>query len=139
MKTIYLIIGAPGSGKTWVCSQLKNEFSYIPHDNFLTSEEIYLDELMQEGLRSSKPVLAEIPFSISKFKEPLEAQGFNVIPVFIIEEPDIVRSRYERREGKMIPKGHLTRINTYRERARTYRAFSGTSQEVLEHLKGVRG
>lgn len=47
----------------------------------------------------------------------------------------MTRARYEAREGKPIPKGHLTRIQTYLDRADELGAFMGTSEQVLTHLK----
>lgn len=80
-------------------------------------------------------MLTEAPFSVTKIKDPLEQAGFTVIPVFIIEEPNIVAERYFKREGKEISKGNLTRLETFKTRAKEWDCFSGTSEEVYNHLK----
>jgi polyphosphate kinase 2 (PPK2 family) len=98
---------------------------------------IYVHEIIKAATNSDKPVLAEAPFSISQTKDPLEAHGIKVIPVFIAEDPEVITERYKNREKKPIPKGHLTRQQTYAQRAKQWKAFSGTSGEVLEHLKKV--
>lgn len=139
METVYLVVGTPGSGKTWVCEQLEDKFNYCPHDDYLDGEDMYIDAIVALTAMGMGPVLGEAPFSVSKFKSRLEGEfGFKLVIVFIIEDPKVVAERYYRREGKEIPKGHLTRINTYKQRAIEYGAFLGTSQEVLSHLQGLK-
>lgn len=132
---IYLIIGAPGSGKSWVCNQLKDQFDYIPHDEYKIG---YIEEIVKRAKIASKLLLIETPFSISKVVDPLNLAGFSPVPVFIIETPEITSKRYEAREGKPIHQGHLTRIETYKKRAKELKAFQGTSEEVLNYLKGLK-
>lgn len=95
-------------------------------------------EIIKASRNADKPILAEAPFSISQTKEPLEEAGIKVIPVFIQEHPDVITKRYVDREGKAIPKGHLTRQQTYKVRAHEYGAFQGTSEQVLKHLKEIK-
>lgn len=127
---IYLIVGVPGSGKTWVCKQLTAKFDYLPHDDF-PNPKAYIAAIKRLSSFATKPILIETPFSVSQYMESL-----NVIPVFIIETPEITKNRYETRDNKPIPQGHLSRINTYIERANELKAFKGTSQEVLDHFCG---
>ena len=35
MSAIYLLVGVPGSGKSWVASRLAMEFLYVPHDDYM--------------------------------------------------------------------------------------------------------
>ncbi len=137
--TFYLVVGAPGSGKTWVCSQLSEKYHLIHHDGYIYLKDpgAYLKQILKEGPTATKPVLIEAPFSVSKTVEPLESAGHKVIPVFIIEEPSVHSLRYLRREKKPIPPGHLTRTRTYLERAIQGKHFYGTSEQVLNHLKGL--
>ena len=136
-QTIYLVVGTPGSGKTWVCDQLKDQFTHVPHDEYMKAKgNAYIDAGMSKALMSNKPILMETPFSVSKIVEPIQAKGFQIIPVFIIEDYGTTAKRYKAREGRDIPEGHLTRIDTYRERAEELRAFSGTAEQVLAYLKG---
>lgn len=137
MNTIYLIVGCPGSGKSWVCEQLTDSFEYIDHDLYIGMNEAYHEAIVEAAEKGRYSVLTEAPFSISQIKDPLEAAGLTVIPVFIIEEHDVIAERYRNREGKEIPKGHLTRQETYRQRAEEWEAFMGTSEEVLEHLREI--
>lgn len=128
-KSSYLIVGAPGSGKTWIGNQLKDQFDYLPHDDY-PNPKVYISAIKRLMQFNTKPILIETPFSVSVYTEAL-----TVTPVFIIETPEVTKQRYESRENKPIPQGHLSRIETYRQRAAELNAFSGTSEEVLKYLK----
>lgn len=136
--TIYLVIGVPGSGKSWICEQLQKEFNYVHHDGYIghiRQPMAYVKGILKAAENVDRPVLAEAPFSISKIKDPLEKAGYQVTPVFIAEHPRVVAKRYANREGKRIPNGHLTRMNTYKQRAKRWGAFAGTSEQALQFLK----
>lgn len=135
MQKIYLIVGAPGSGKTWVAKQLTDKFNFVPHDDYQDGD--YVKALINAGRVSTLPVIAETPFSVSQIIDPVKKAGIVITPVFLLESPHTTKTRYEKREGKAIPQGHLTRIETYRKRAKEMGSFSGTSKEVLEYLRGV--
>ena len=135
---IYLVVGVPGSGKSYVCEQLKHLFTYVHHDGYIYlkgPKGAYLKAIREAAKDSIRPLLIEAPFSVRETMEPLVEEGYNVIPLFIIEHPQTVADRYWKREKKTIPKGHLTRMETYRERALLWGAFSGTSDEVLAELR----
>lgn len=131
--TIYMVIGCPGSGKSWVCEQLRELYTYVRHDDYKDIKN-YVRAIMQRAATETKALLIETPFSVSQVKDPLEKNGLRVVPVFILEQSEIIRQRYRNREGKAIPEGHITRQATYAERALAWQAFSGTSAKVLEHL-----
>jgi hypothetical protein len=133
MKQVFMVVGCPGSGKSWVCERLTDLFHYVRHDAFLGGN--YLREIDRQMAAATKPLLIETPFSVSQIKDPLEAAGIKVTPVFIQEDQAVIRNRYRLREGKPIPPGHLTRQETYRQRALAWGAFQGTSSQVLAHLK----
>lgn len=136
-QKIYLVVGVPCSGKSWVCEQLGELYAYVRHDDFIGGN--YVNEIIGEARQSTKPVLCETPFSMSQIMEPLQSAGFDVEPVFIIEDPKTLRERYQAREGKEIPKGHLTRQETYKYRAVELGASGGTSAEVLAYLRTAAG
>lgn len=137
MNTIYLVAGSPGVGKTWVCDQLKDKYNYIRHDDYINDFDRYLREIKNSAKHGHKKVLTEIPFSISKVQEPLEKDGFKIINVYIAEDPKVLTHRYEKDRGTEIPKGHLTRQNTYIERAKASGSFIGKPEEVLNHLRAL--
>lgn len=135
---VYLVCGIPGSGKSWVCDQLKDKFKYVAHDNNITKTQNgdYVKAIIKASDTNNK-LLAEAPFSISEIKEPLEKVGLTVVPVFIIETLETHTKRYESRDSKPIPKGHLTRLETFKKRAKEWGCYSGIFQQVLDHLKKV--
>jgi predicted ABC-type ATPase len=135
VKQVYMVIGCPGAGKSWVCNQLRERYEYVRHDDHMTSTNAYLEAIRRASETATKPLLIETPFSVSQIKEPLEKKGFVVTPVFIIEHPDVIRERYRAREGKPIPDGHLTRQNTYWHRSQDWQAYAGTAAAVLDYLK----
>lgn len=134
-KQIYMVIGCPGSGKSWVCNQLRDRYHYVSHDDYVDT--FYLDAIVRESTTAKKPLLIEAPFSISQLKDPLEGKGYSVTPIFIQEPEDVIRNRYIEREGKPILAGHLTRQKTYAERAELWHSFAGTSEQVLAYLKNA--
>ena len=134
---IYMVVGVPCSGKSWVCEQLTEEFEYIPHDyvGHYNEKDAYLLDILDLADKSDKDILIETPFSMNEYQKPLEEQSYEVIPVFIIESPVVLSKRYKDREGKVYPKGNLTRNQTFMKRAMDSGLFKGTSEEVLIHLK----
>jgi len=136
-KTLYLVVGAPGSGKTWVCNQLENKFHLIHHDGYIYLKQpgAYVQAILTLAPTIDRPILIEAPFSISQTVEPLEKKGYKIHPVFIVEPSAVHADRYQKREGKPIPQGHLTRTQTYLQRAKDGRHFYGTAEQVLKHLQ----
>jgi gluconate kinase len=135
---VFLVIGVPGAGKSWVCEQLKDQFQYVHHDGFIghiKQPEVYANAVIDTARTTTRPLLCEAPFSISKIRDPLVQAGCDVVPVFIVENAEVVSQRYRIREGKPIPQGHLTRMQTYAARAKEWGSFVGTSAEVLRHLQ----
>lgn len=133
MNKIYLIVGVPGSGKSWVCNQLKDKFNYIPHDKVHEcNTQLYIDNINFIARTRDKPVLAETPFSVSIYTDAIQ----NIETVYILEDYNKVLERYEVREGKRPSPGDRTRQETYTKRAKKSNSFSGTSQEVLNYLRG---
>lgn len=138
MKNIYLVVAVPAAGKSWVCDKLKDRFECVHHDNFihLKAPGTYFNAVLDAAKTATRPLLIEAPFSISGIKDPLEKKGFKVTPVFIFADEQVLRKRYTERgrTEEHIISGHLSRQKTFQERARKWRAFSGTSTEVLAHL-----
>lgn len=138
---VYMVVGCPGSGKSWVCGQLREHFDYMPHDDYMMgskSRQLYTEAILamhRSGTR--KPLLIETPFSMSQLIDPLEKAGVCVTPVFIIEKHDVIRERYRKRGSGEIPAGHLSRQLTYEQRAHEQQAFRGTSAQVLAYLKNL--
>jgi hypothetical protein len=137
MNKIYLLAGVPASGKSWICKQLKDQFDYVAHDDYIGKhhDTRYVSAIMRMRDLATKPILIETPFSISKILEPLEQFGCDIEVVFIIEHENTLTFRYLERGGLPYSKGNLTRQETYLQRAKEGNNFFGTSSEVLEYLK----
>lgn len=133
MRTVYLIVGVPASGKSWVCEQLTNQYEYVRHDDSIGGD--YLTAIRERAETATKPLLTETPFSITQIMGPLTDDGFTVVPVFIIEPSVVLARRYRQREGKPIIAGHLTRQDTYRQRAVDGGFFVGTSDDVVAYMR----
>lgn len=131
---VYLLVGAPCSGKTWVTDQLKETFAVVEHDDFIDSPKSYPDAVVLAAFDGERAVIANSPFGMSKLSAELARQGVEVVPVFIVEEENVISERYENREGKAIPARHLSLQKTYLARALELDAFVGTSQEVLDYF-----
>jgi hypothetical protein len=132
---IYILVGVPGSGKTWISDQLKEHCTVVEQDDYIGQD--YIKALRKAHLAyPTTPILANAPFGLSHL---MEALGSTCEPVFILEDDDVIRERYYKRGGKEIPKGHLTRQQTYKERAAFLGSFIGTSEAVLSYLKGKVG
>jgi gluconate kinase len=139
-QQVYMIVAVPGSGKTWITNQIADRFTFVHHDGYIghiNQPDAYVRAILKKADDATKPILIEAPFSMSQIQGPLEKAGYQVNPVFIQENPDVIARRYSNREGKPIPKGHLTRMKTYAQRAKQSGGFAGTSQQVLEYLKSV--
>lgn len=131
-QPVYMVCGVPGSGKTWVCEQLKSKFTYLPNDRFIGKD--YAVHIREEAKVSQRPILIDCPFGERVLKERLLNYGIKVIPYFIVEGAHVIRYRYEKREGKLIPSQHLTRSVTIKDRALEWGAIHGTSDFILKTL-----
>lgn len=132
---VFILVGSPGVGKSWISQQLKNKFHVVEHDNY-RNPDIYVTALHAASVDNPK-VLGNTPFGISQIMEKLAERKIAVTPVFIIEPEDVLKKRYRGRTGKDIPQGHITRQHTYRQRAKDLGSFYGTSDEVLTYLRSI--
>lgn len=130
---MYLVVGVPGSGKSWVTSQLREGYEVVPHDDHIGNH--YGKVLEQKYKVGERNILGELPFSISETKEYLEGKKVPLDIVFILEKEPVLKRRYWERDGKEIPQGHLTRQKTYTQRALQYKSVSGSSDKILNYLK----
>jgi len=129
LKTIYMLCGASGSGKSWVAKQLLDKFQYVSFDD--TPKKDHLNLL--HACNTDKPILYDPTIKISTFIKRHSSE-FNIIPVFIIESEDVIKERIAKRGGKWtehIPK----RMKVMEARNIKYGVFSGTAVEVLDWLK----
>jgi hypothetical protein len=134
MSKVILLVGVPGVGKSTITRQLGDRYIIAEHDNFIGREADYAPAVARLAHGNDRPVVANTPFGMTDLVAALEVLGCQVEPVFVIERDEVVSARYQMREGRPIPKGHLSRQRTYAARARETGAFAGTADEVLQHL-----
>lgn len=126
---LYLVCGLSGSGKTWICNQLLNNFEYLASDS--SSKKNHLTKLLELS-KNGKPLLYDLSVSISTFIKK-NTETFDIQPVFIIETKDVILERLKQRgTGTNISDSRLIAID---KRTIKYGVFSGTSDEVLAYLK----
>ena len=138
MKKVTIIVGTPGSGKTWVADQIRDTHTVVDHDSNGGLDAQAYAHAIAARLPQGKPVVAEAPFSLSKLQEALSRQGIASEAVFITEQAQTVKQRYEAREGKPIPSGYEKRIETFKQRAKEQGATAGTAKEVLDYMRKNR-
>lgn len=128
-KTVYMLIGAPSAGKSWVANQLLDKFDYISYDG--NRKKDHLDLLRKD---SNKPKLYDPTFKISTMIRR-HSDEFNFIVVAIEESEDVLRSRIELRQGKWTDT-ILNRNKQVRKRYEKYGngGYIGNSSEVLQYL-----
>ncbi len=144
MQPIYLICGVPGSGKSWICEQLKYKFTYVPHDHYFVGYRMHKMEATRQYLAAidaaasgPSPVITDSPFAEREMKEKMERLGLTVQPYFVIEPVAVVQARYSNRTGYDLPPSSATRAITIKKRAEEWGAPYGTSTEVLNMLKAL--
>jgi hypothetical protein len=151
--TVILVIGVQGAGKSWACRRAADVLHYIPHDRCWRhptakpkkgldpawgppgSVSTHFETLVLAARRAKGPILTEAPFDETRLRARLEAQGVRVVPVFVIEDTELISGRYMAREGKKPAPGVLKRAEGLKNKAKEWNGFSGTSEEVLNELK----
>jgi hypothetical protein len=137
MAKVFLVCGVPGSGKSWVLKHFVNTMHYDHHFN--TPRKEYAAKLAAKAKENpSFSLIADCPLGISEIVEHIRALGVEVEPVFVVATPEVIAKQYFQREGRPIPKQHIGRLATIRQRIAEYKAFSGDSNEVLRYLVDKR-
>lgn len=135
MQPVYLLIGVPCSGKTWVADKLADKYEWCPHDDYHVDD--YHNALHYMCGAYGKPIIAEAPFRASILVEKLKKKGIKVIECYITAPEALLEQRYMAREGKAYPKAFSTNLAKYNERYKSLQ-IRGSSEEVLKLLKERR-
>jgi len=111
------------------------KFAYVPHDAYFNT---HSEVVIQTARLCKKPVITECPFGERLLRADLEKNGCKVIPYFVIEKPEVVKARYEKRESKPLPASAFTRASSIVNRALEWQAPMGTSQQILTKLEELK-
>jgi gluconate kinase len=128
----YLLFGVPGSGKTWVATQLKAKFNYIEHDTFPS-----LTSLVRTAAKSPRDIVVTCPFKERELRDMLIRAGLTVIPIAIVEIAEVVAKRYLAREGRPLHQSSITRCATIMNRVNEWQCQYGTSTQVLKLMESI--
>jgi hypothetical protein len=126
-RDLYLVTGAPGSGKSWVCSQLASQVDYIPYDDVPKEQHLHL------MLNNNKLPIVYDPWRKATSFVKRYAANFNIKLIVIVEDLEVVKKRLIQRGG--VPDDNT---NKYVKRSMLIAKkaeFSGTSDQVLQYLK----
>ena len=124
--TIYIVAGQCGVGKSWVCSQLTDQYFYVSSDKHKRDAYDIIST-------ADRPVLFDPTVRSKTHASSLRNLGYNVIYVVIWEDVDTVKYRLMARGSK-----RLKNVEKMNEKYRKYSKaanFTGTSAECLEYLR----
>jgi predicted pyridoxine 5'-phosphate oxidase superfamily flavin-nucleotide-binding protein len=115
--------------------RLGDKFTRVENDRHLGESKWALANRCKSCLATiDRPVIIDVPFAEREMRSELENLCMEVVPVFIVEQPHIVRRRYEARGRMETPQNIITRCTTIADRAKEWGAYQGTSQEILKYL-----
>ena len=85
-----LLVGVPGSGKSWITDQVGDGYNHIRHDDYDAPD--YADALI--GAADDREILAEAPFRAQALTERLQAVGITVESYYVDEPLEVCRDRH---------------------------------------------
>lgn len=134
LPTIYLLIGAPSAGKSWVANQLTDKFTYVSYDG--TRKKDHLD-LLREASKQTNPILYDPTFKISTIIRR-HSDEFIFKIVCIQEDEHTLKARMTQRGGEWTDT-IMKRNEQVRKRYEKYGngGFIGNSSECFNFLKNI--
>ena len=132
-QDVYLLIGAPCSGKTWITDQVSpDEYNFVAHDT--CPLDFYGKSIDKAARLGSLPVLAEAPFRAHALVRELVGYGIEVHEIYVLVKDTVLEDRYFFRSRShahpLILKGNKAIWEEFGEGE-----FAGDSTQVLEYLK----
>jgi|GEM_PF-6537186 len=127
-KIVYVIAGASGAGKSWICNQVINKFKYVSYDK--TPKDQTRSILWNE----TSTVIYDPTTHVSSFIKR-NKDIFDIKLIVIVEDELTISTRLMARGGQI--------TNSVRQRIKRMKnlakgaVFSGTSSEVLAFLRTV--
>jgi hypothetical protein len=133
-RTVNVICGASGSGKSWICRQLADEglICYVEYDRsrqFTDRSRRLISATFQD-----KPIVFDPNKNVVSLSRSRGAMSFNIIVV--CEQFDVVKQRLSSRSGRPTNDENLRRrIRRFETIARLHGSFCGTAEEVLAYCR----
>ncbi len=123
---VYLVAGVSGSGKSWVCEQLKHHAKYVPYDKVST------EEALSAMRAATVPVLFDPVINVSTFIKRNSA----VLDIKLV----VITGDFIKVKKQLIDRGGRVTKGLYRRWNRMKRlsisaVHSGSSEDVLKFLK----
>lgn len=131
-RTVYLVAGPPGVGKSWVCSQLEDHAFHVDTDKIRPRAR---RGALVSATHQHLPILMDVTVGVSTTLRLYPDLRFNLF--IILEQQDVNEQRVLARGGVITPtiRNRINRLKRMAPRAE----FVGTSSEVLAELKAKLG
>ena len=130
-KIIYMLCGQFGVGKTTLANKMTNKFTIINADKYPNQKKRH--KVIIDNLYNDKPILLDIPTMIITFYNRYKDMGYEIIPIFIIEDIGVVEDRLRKRDGK-ITKTIESRWKRMQSLKNNIGVFYGDFNEVYDYL-----
>jgi group I intron endonuclease len=127
-KTVYVITGVSGSGKSWVVNNLKTSCLKANADK----EDI---SIILSNFRSSpeNKLILELTATVSTIIKKMSAE-FNVVPIYVVGDFLHVKQQLIGRGGQ-VSRALYARWKRFNTLKRKYPGYSGSSDSVLKYIR----
>lgn len=126
---LFILIGAPGVGKTWICNKMSNDFNIISSDRLRNG----IDAAVDQALLGEKPVLVDIPFRIKAFIERWRDKVPDAVVIALVEDRETHEQRLRLRGGEF-DATIIKRVKRIDSLSKRYANIIGDSDHVLKRL-----
>jgi hypothetical protein len=130
-RTVYLVVGLSGAGKSFVCSQVAPYSYRIKFDRLRGTDKRRL--ALVQASQQARPIVADITKLVSTTITHNPEFTFKVI--FVNEDLGVIRDRLEKRGGHFNEGAAVRRLQRLRLLSARYHAYSGTADECTQWLK----
>lgn len=121
MRTVYLLCGVSGAGKSWIAEKVSHLVKYVSYD-----KQGYVEP-------TATIELHDRPVHISTTIKRWRSKGINVVPLFVAGNIETVKGQVLNRGGR-VTSNFNTRWKRVLRLSERYGVFTGSSDEVLAFL-----
>ena len=127
---LFILIGAPGVGKTWICNKLSKDFNIISSDRLRNG----IDAAVDQALLGEKPVLVDIPFRIKAFIERWRQKVPDAVVIALVEDRETHEQRLKSRGGEF-DATILKRVKRVNSLSKQYANIIGNTDQILNQME----